>query len=553
MPLPMPMPMPMAISGSRLKPTSRGFPTSSQLQRKPAVHGNYNNNNDDDDTINDKGSNASSNDKRIIDNIFVESINKDDEYNNASIIMSWSQKELQMAMAEVSSLISVKNIEALKKMAIAQKNISTKNNEQEISMKSNEEKIHHHHYQDHQKETPSSQLFSLSQSEEGGLAFLVDDGNEDIGGSKVSTKKIHIMTKPKNDISSTVNESATPHYIAASYEELKQRQKEVSAATRATFAWTLDEDVKENGKETEGEKELKRDAVMSQFTLSRVKHDRFDLDGRRVIKSEDIKDDIRESIKDNPLFLKSLSTEGLDRIVSYLIERMLSADIVVEHTSSSQPQDELLNHEFDRDKPGYTFKEISEMFRSEVPSQRLVAMKMYNGILTVRDDIVSSECMGYEGGDKPLGDGEGLSDRSSLSCRYRRAYRDMLDYTMKVLSEEGVFDDHKDPLFFLQTVKKVRRVLTFSLLFFCAADLPTDLPILLLWALGMHFSKIGTLRLATLECIRKFISSVAEEQVAGGRGQDPWDYRAARCYQSLTREGLRIRTRATWLPADGTS
>ena len=273
--------------------------------------------------------------------------------------------------------------------------------------------------------------------------------------------------------SSSSSPPMLPSYIASNAEELKIAQSSASKEITANIAWALDNDesVERNNNGTE---EKKKDDSAIRRALSRSSHDRFDLNGSKVING---REEMIETLIKSALEQTGLSQDSLNKLATSIVDGMLAVKFcVLPNAPDSQPQDELLQHESEASLAGYSYLEICEFFRSQAPHQKSLALRMLTGVLRKREEVVSSEAYGGDNGDISCAAATALAEgAASLSKLFRSTLSRLYDLFLLLLSSEGLIGleqrSHID----------VRRVFTFSLTFLCAADLPASLPTLLLW------------------------------------------------------------------------
>lgn len=280
-----------------------------------------------------------------------------------------------------------------------------------------------------------------------------------------------------------------------SLEELEALQKTAPSEWRRQIEWTIK---KEEGKAPTPQEQAGA-ATPSLFarSLNRSKYDRFALDGSKVV-------DKRKTAEDlcTVLSILGLSQDATASVSALLIEKSLQAGFCVEpNAPDTQPQDELLQHEQDPDEPGYSFMEISEMFRSEEKHQRNLAINMLSGILRKRDAAVSLEpyCALR------------LTPETRADSPLVEAFEHVCGKIVELMRLENVWEGVEN-LSHAQMCY-LRRVVTFAWLFLCSADFPTALPTLLLWGLQLRMPLPSKLNL--FRCLQHYLYSQLEEVVAG--------------------------------------
>jgi hypothetical protein len=181
---------------------------------------------------------------------------------------------------------------------------------------------------------------------------------------------------------------------------------------------------------------------------------RFDLNGNLIILNYDmIIQNVQESLKNNSLFA-NLSHIILQHAAIYIFEQILSIGFIA-HNVSIENEPELYGHQENPDLPGYTWNDIIELYRSEVPMQRSIALRIINGILNTRDVFSITECVGYE-----------------ISKKMHIVYNNLLSYM------RGINDSEFSSNLY---TKKLKRLITYVLLKHFSSDLPTTLPTFILW------------------------------------------------------------------------
>jgi hypothetical protein len=388
---------------------------------------------------------------------------------NMKQIMQMSPNELQEAEREIAAMFSSKNFDFLKKSSL-QKLANVKN--------------------DPDKE-------KMSSTRDGKKRLIKNDGLE----------------------------------MVTTVEELQGIQNTATKEQRANFAWAIDDsmeariddrideiriDDKQNdsGMDPKKKKPVALKAgnkpVVSSRFLMRSSSDRFDLKGCKVIEKSSTIDDISDAITENVYLKKfNLSKEKIHSIATVCVEEMLDIGFAVQHIplNDSQPQDELLNHENDRKLPGYNLTEICEFYRSENPAQRLLGLRMLQGLLRRRDQAVSLES--YTNVNDDSGDIEKQTDRGTVDEKFeilQNKIQKILDFMIENMSSEThsiILQNGNERI-------KIRRVLVYLLLIMCASDLPTGLPTLLVWGIK-HLRLPPNIALNTLKCLRDYISSGPEE------------------------------------------
>jgi hypothetical protein len=403
---------------------------------------------------------------------------------NMQQIMQMSPKELQEAEREIAAMFSSKNFDYLKKSSL-----------QKLA---------------NVKMTDSKNLDSTR------------DGNK--------------KNKNKNDGLNMVT----------TVEELKGIQNKATKEQRASFAWAIDDSIetrtddrideiriddKQNGSIMDPKekkpvvlKEGNKPVVSSRF-LMRSSSDRFDLKGCKVIEKSSTIGDISDALTENVYLKKfNLSKERIHSIATICVEEMLDIGFAVQHIplNDSQPQDELLNHENDRKLPGYNLTEICEFYRSENPAQRLLGLRMLQGLLRRRDQAVSLES--YTNVNDDRDDVEKQNERCTVDEKFeilQNRIQKILDVMIQNVSSSSSMiptnernsngkSIHPDVLQNANEQIKIRRVLVYLLLIMCASDLPTGLPTLLVWGIK-HPRLPPNIALNTLKCLRDYISSGPEE------------------------------------------
>lgn len=287
--------------------------------------------------------------------------------------------------------------------------------------------------------------------------------------------------------------------MPSTLEELEEMKKNAPLELRCQMEWMMTKDAQSKTEDAEDKDNHAPSSSGSMFvrSLNRSKYDRFALDGSKVVHKDKTIEDVR-----SVLAILGLSKDKTAMLSQSLVTSLLRIGFCVEpNLSDTQPQDELLHHEQDPDEPGYSFMEISEMFRSEEKHQRSLAVTMLGSILKKRDDAVSLEAYGL--------DSRG-ADASKLEGAFQLTYGSIVT----ALVEEEVWGS--EPLNACGLTYKqdayIRRILTFVILLTCAADLPVALPTLLLWGLRLRLSVPA--RLSLLVSVRNFLFCSHEERAS---------------------------------------
>lgn len=236
--------------------------------------------------------------------------------------------------------------------------------------------------------------------------------------------------------------------------------------------------------------------------------ERFDLYGRRVfVKRSSLLSFLVDSMDHTSIFF-DLSKEFSLEVLTLCAEMMLELNFVVEINTiekNLEPQHELLSHERGVHLPGYNFEDISKMFRSEVPAQRSIALKILTGILRNKDYITSCECLGYT---------HCCTSYSVASHREKNILNDLHSRFSRIYSTVRQRMRELGHRASNEVDKKLRRSLTRSLLSLCCSDLPSELSVMLLWGIKTRSFASHTTKLATLQCLKLFLCSEVEEHVA---------------------------------------
>ena len=213
---------------------------------------------------------------------------------------------------------------------------------------------------------------------------------------------------------------------------------------------------------------------------------RFDLNGNLIILNYDmIIQNVQESLKNNSLFA-NLSHIILQHAAIYIFEQILSIGFIA-HNVSIENEPELYGHQENPDLPGYTWNDIIELYRSEVPMQRSIALRIINGILNTRDVFSITECVGYE-----------------ISKKMHIVYNNLLSYM------RGINDSEFSSNLY---TKKLKRLITYVLLKHFSSDLPTTLPTLILWGFTIKSISLTNIKLNTMKMLHNFLSCQSEEQI----------------------------------------
>ena len=280
-------------------------------------------------------------------------------------------------------------------------------------------------------------------------------------------------------------------YIATNEEEMRDRILASDKTTQRNLEWAVGKlDDSERGGKPGGDGKTS----VTNTTLLRMQSDRFDLDGSRVFtNAAGLRAAILADLRGNSL-LAGADEQALSALAGRCVSRLATAGAIAV-IEGAAPR-ELLNHQLEPASPGYSFAEVGEMFRSEVPTQRLLAFRVIAGVLANRDAVVAAE--GYEY--------TRLALEGPLQRGVHAAYDDMAEELLRLLGAESGSG--------YGVRRRVRRVLTFALQHAVSADLPPELPVLLVWAFGFKSYSAPAVQLATLRTLRDFLRSEAEELVA---------------------------------------
>lgn len=205
---------------------------------------------------------------------------------------------------------------------------------------------------------------------------------------------------------------------------------------------------------------------------------------------------------------------------------------------------ELYNHEREPLLPGFSLTDICELFRSQVPTQRVIALRMLIGLLWRRDMLLSiaSYHSWFDSRDTsnsqvrhPLFDKyfDGDSTIADASALLARGVHNI------VLHIRSIFSDiHPSRDISLQDIYYV--IVPVLCKHFCASDLPVELPTLLLWAISQltnttaagrsnqehsnllsnaAFTRQWSLqsKVMVMQCFKNYICSPVEENVAASK------------------------------------
>lgn len=142
--------------------------------------------------------------------------------------------------------------------------------------------------------------------------------------------------------------------------DLETAKTHAPPAIKASVAWTLDDDDNDDDTSCTGTQ-----PDPTQSMPQRMLTDRFDLQGAKVSSRDNIRQILRSTLARNSL-LKHLGPDALEGLLTQCVDSIYKIGFVVEHRPSDvEPQDELLNHQFERDKPGYNLTEICEVLQHD--------------------------------------------------------------------------------------------------------------------------------------------------------------------------------------------
>jgi len=285
-------------------------------------------------------------------------------------------------------------------------------------------------------------------------------------------------------------------------EELEQLKQSAPAEWKRQIEWTMNKDLSLATTTEEEHKTTDKQQSLFSRSLNRSKYDRFNLEGCKVITKQKTVEDV------TTVFAILGVSQGATREMSEaLVDAMLRVKFCTEpNLPDSQPQDELLQHEQDPEEPGFSFMEISEMFRSEERHQRGLAFEMLFGILKRREDAASLEAYG-------------LDIESPLS-EFKTAFQDIFNKLCSVMADEKKWTDEASEPDRVKNGAYLRRILTFAVLLMCSADLPVALPTLLLWGLKLRLAVPARHQL--LKCLSHYMFSECEEQAASNLWNGFW-------------------------------
>lgn len=443
---------------------------------------------------------------------------------NLDIVLGMSPEEVEDAVAEFSTLFSEKTLEFLKNRALATINNAgnKKNDTKGIQSNNNDIKdnVDERHILGNYKKTVISKQSILHNN---------DSQNPIKEYLPISKPTINILnSKSKRiDIVNKINDCPIPvtseDYIASTLEELSIKEKAFKLqenrnnyhSNKITPLYpppnvTVDADNNIINKKIV-------DPIMASAVnktvpsqILRISTDRFNLEGNRVLNRLETIESLKETLSlPDITFLRGISKSGIDCMAKACVDTMFNCGFAVEDLDiQDQPQNELLHHERDEGVLGYTLADISEMFRSEAPKKRAMALRIFSGILRNRDAVVSSECYNYTS----LNDQFLWTSKNSISCvdKFYKEYECLVLLGKNILDDEKIWDHSIDAIF----IKKLKRLLSFALLVLSAVDLPPDLPVLLLMALQMKDLQKTSFQNDVVICLKNYLCSDSEEKAA---------------------------------------
>jgi hypothetical protein len=468
-------------------------------------------------------------DKETTENIMNEienrnSIKTDYGQANLDIVLGMSSEEVGDAVAEFSSLFSEKTLEFLKNKAL-----STINNTGNVKLDSKgiqninigiKDNLEESHILGNYKNSiiPKQPILHNNNSQNPIKEYLpLSKPTTPILNSK--SKKIDIVNKINNCPIPVTSED----FIASTLEELSIKEKKFKLQENKNNFHsnnitplisppnvTADSDnniINKNVLDPTMSSTKKKTAPSQ---ILRISTDRFNLEGNRVLNRLETIEILKETLSlPDITFLRGISTNGIDRMAKACVDTMFNCGFAVEdEVIQDQPQNELLHHERDFGVLGYTLADISDMFRSEAPKKRSMALRIFSGILRNRDAVVSSECYNYSS----LSNQFLLTSKDSISSvdKFYMEYENLILSGKIILENENIWDHSFDAVF----NKKLRRLLSFTLLVLSAVDLPPDLPVLLLMALQMKDLQKTAFQNDVVICLKNYLCSDTEEKAA---------------------------------------
>lgn len=297
--------------------------------------------------------------------------------------------------------------------------------------------------------------------------------------SKVKTEKQEILTDMKD-----IKESDLKSLMRDNNNEILEEISSILSPEMIQFL--TNRELKKHQEETKQKNVAHNENTSDKKNNNSILSNRFDLNGNLIILNQDVLiQNIQESLKNNSL-LTNISTKELQNASLYIYEQVLSVGYI-SYNVCIENEPELYGHQENPDLPGYTWDDIIELYRSEVPMQRSISLRIINGILNIRDMFSITECVGYD-----------------INRNFHTIYNNLLSHLRGINNFE--FSSN------LYT-KKLRRLITYVLLKHFSSDLPTTLPTLILWGLTIKSITLTNIKLNTIKMLHHFLSCQIEEQI----------------------------------------
>jgi hypothetical protein len=240
---------------------------------------------------------------------------------------------------------------------------------------------------------------------------------------------------------------------------------------------------------------------------------RYDLDGRRVLLKSNVTSIFLDVFNNVDIFKQATST-NISSMSSQFISQFLAVGLFSVHDDtkpSTEPQNELFNHEQSPESPGYTLNEVCEvraysclfsltinlhsmkLCRSDFPNQRIISFRILTGVLTRRDFVTSLNVYRHD-----------LAHSSLLPLEFIQYSEELNKLITTIVSWQGC----------VGCDKIVGDILVDVMFRLCVSDsLPPSIPSLLRWGMQIRNSS-PSLRLSTVQCLQAFLSSAVEVSCA---------------------------------------
>ena len=299
-----------------------------------------------------------------------------------------------------------------------------------------------------------------------------------------------------------------------------------------------------------GGKKKKSTKAKAQRSISA---DRFDLEGFKVVNTpvlfQRVVTSLRvlglsdASINICALFIVAGTVRGAQSKMATTTSPLCVDQNYLMRLHQNEPSNPLLQHELDPNSPGFTLLEVGEFLRSDTMQQRQMGLHLLRGVLTMRDTVTYLETCSL-----PHDDMNSLCDENGdiLTCIESLSALSIVDITQGIplvgeylvtlgslplrewfllllklvlllLHREGfsleVANAYNGNKVCKEYVQDISRVLTHTLLQCCAVDLPAPMPYLLLYTLHPRSTPGGGQHvLLALKCLQQYMNSNEEEQ-----------------------------------------